>query len=130
MNKRSIQEWFNTSAFVSIPLTGPLANGQWGNSGRNILQGPGTKNVDFSVFKNFQVAESKVLQVRGEFFNLFNTPQFNNPSATAPTPAASGTMLVPNITAGSAFGTISSAGSPTTFQRISREIQLAVKFTF
>jgi hypothetical protein len=129
-DKRSIHEWFNTSAFASIPLTGALANGQWGNSGRNILQGPGTKNVDFSAFKNFQLTESKVLQIRGEFFNLFNTPQFNNPSAVAPTPAATSTTLVPNITAGSPYGTISSAGSPTTFQRISREIQLAAKFTF
>ena len=129
-DKRNLHEWFNTSAFVSIPLTGPLANGQWGNSGRNILQGPGTKNIDFSVFKNFQVAESKTLQIRGEFFNLLNTPQFNNPSAVAPTPAATSTTLVPNITTGSAYGTISSAGSPTTFQRISREIQLAAKFTF
>jgi len=128
--QRNIHEWFNTSAFVSIPLTGTLANGQWGNSGRNILQGPGTKNIDFSAFKNFQFAESKVLQFRAEFFNLFNTPQFNNPSAVAPTPAATSTTLVPNITAGSAYGTISSAGSPTTFQRISREIQLAVKFSF
>jgi hypothetical protein len=128
--KRTLQEWFNTSAFVSIPLTGALANGQWGNSGRNILQGPGTKNIDFSVFKNFQLAESKTLQFRAEFFNLLNTPQFNNPSAVAPTPAATSTTLVPNITAGSAYGTIASAGSPTTFQRISREIQLAAKFTF
>jgi hypothetical protein len=128
--QRSIHQWFNTSAFVSIPLTGTLANGQWGNSGRNILQGPGTKNVDFSAFKNFQLTESKVLQIRGEFFNLFNTPQFNNPSAVAPLPAAGSTTLSPNITPGSAFGTIASAGSPTTFQRISREIQLAAKFTF
>jgi Carboxypeptidase regulatory-like domain/TonB dependent receptor len=129
-DKRSLSEWFNTSAFVSIPLTGSLANGQWGNSGRNILQGPGTKNVDFSVFKNFQVAESKLLQFRAEFFNLFNTPQFNNPTAVAPPPSSTATTLEPNITAGSAYGTIASAGSPTTFQRISREIQLAVKFTF
>ena len=128
--KRTLQEWFDTSAFVSIPLTGPLANGQWGDSGRNILQGPGTKNIDFSVFKNFQLAESKNLQFRAEFFNLFNTPQFNNPLAVALTPAATSTTLVPNITAGSAYGTISSAGSPTTFQRISREIQLAMKFNF
>jgi hypothetical protein len=128
--KRSIHEWFNTSAFVSIPLTGPLANAQWGDAGRNILQGPGTKNVDFSAFKNFQLTESKVLQIRGEFFNLFNTPQFNNPGAVAPTPAATSTTLVPNITTGSPYGTIASAGSPTTFQRISREIQLAAKFTF
>jgi hypothetical protein len=129
-DKRTIHEWFNTSAFVSIPLTGSLANGQWGNSGRNILQGPGTKDVDFSLFKNFQVAESKALQIRAEFFNLFNTPQFNNPSATAPSPALTSTTLVPNIAGSPAFGTISSAGSPTTFQRISREIQLAAKFTF
>jgi hypothetical protein len=128
--QRNIKEWFNTSDFVSIPLTGSLANGQWGNSGRNILQGPGTKNVDFSVFKNFQVAESKALQFRAEFFNLFNTPQFNNPSAVAPSPAPTATTLVPNIASSPAFGTISSAGSPTTFQRISREIQLAAKFTF
>jgi hypothetical protein len=127
---QTLQEWFNTSEFVSIPLTGTLANGQWGDSGRNILQGPGTKNVDFSIFKNFRVAESKNLQIRGEFFNLFNTPQFNNPGAVAPTPATASTVLVPNLAASPAFGTISSAGSPTTFQRISREIQLAAKFTF
>jgi hypothetical protein len=129
-DKRNIHEWFNTSAFVSIPLTGTLANGQWGNSGRNILQGPGTKDIDFSVFKNFHVAESKNLQLRAEFFNLFNTPQFNNPSAVAPTPSATSTTLVPNLTAGSPYGTIASAGAPTTFQRISREIQFAAKFTF
>jgi hypothetical protein len=129
-DKRTISEWFDTSAFVSIPLTGTLANGQWGNSGRNILQGPGTKNVDFSLFKNFQLTESKLLQFRAEFFNLFNAPQFNNPTAVAPPPSSTATTLVPNITPGSAYGTIASAGSPTTFQRISREIQLAVKFTF
>ena len=129
-DKRTIGQWFDTSAFVSIPLTGPLANGQWGNSGRNSLQGPGTKNVDFSVFKNIQLTESKLLQFRAEFFNLFNTPLFNNPTAVAPLPSATATTLVPNIAPGSAYGTISSAGSPTTFQRISREIQLAAKFTF
>ncbi len=128
--QRTIQEWFNTSEFVSIPLTGPLANGQWGDSGRNILQGPGTKNIDFSIFKNFRLAESKNLQIRGEFFNLFNTPQFNNPSSVAPPPATGSTVLVANLAASPAFGTISSAGSPTTFQRISREIQVAAKFTF
>jgi hypothetical protein len=129
-SKRTRKEWFNTSAFVSIPLTGPLASGQWGNSGRNILQGPGTKNVDFSIFKNTHFTESKTLQLRAEFFNLFNTPQFNNPSAVAPAPAAGSTTLAPNITPGSAYGIISSAGSPTSFQRISREIQLAAKINF
>jgi hypothetical protein len=108
-NKRSVNEWFNTAAFAN-----PGAQ-QWGNSGPNILQGPGTKDVDFSVFRDINLTESKgVLQLRGEFFNLFNTPQFNNPNATV----------------GGGFGTITSAGSPVTLQRISREIQLAAKITF
>jgi hypothetical protein len=106
--QRTLQHWFNTAAF-----TNPGAQ-QWGNSGRNILQGPGTKDVDFSAFKNITLHETKTLQLRSEFFNLFNTPQFNNPNATV----------------GNGFGTISSAGSPTTLQRISREIQLAAKISF
>jgi hypothetical protein len=101
--------WFNTKAFA-IP-----AAGTWGNSGRNILQGPGTKTVDFSLFKDTHLAESKVLQLRAEVFNLANTPQFNNPAATAGT---------------AAIGTISSAASESTFQRTERQIQFAAKITF
>jgi hypothetical protein len=107
--QRTIAKWFNTAAFISAPT------GQWGNTGRNILQGPGTKNVDFSLFKNIYLAEGVSLQLRSEFFNLANTPQFNNPAATSGAPS---------------FGTISSAGSPNTLQRISREIQLAAKISF
>ena len=108
-NQRKLSEWFNTAAF-----TNPTS-GTWGNSGRNILQGPGTKTVDYSLFKNTHLTEGKVLQLRAEFFNLFNTPQFNNPAATV----------------GSAtFGTIASAGSDSTFQRTARQIQLAAKINF
>ena len=107
--QRTRQQWFNTAAF-----TNP-APGTWGNSGRNILQGPGTKTVDFSFFKNTHLTESKVLQLRAEFFNLLNTPQFNNPAATA---------------GSAAIGTISSAGSESTFQRIERQVQLAAKINF
>ncbi len=73
-NQRNLGEWFNTTVFAN-----PTA-GTWGDSGRNILQGPGTKNIDFSLFKNTHLSEAKVLQLRAEFFNLFNTPQFNNPA--------------------------------------------------
>jgi hypothetical protein len=107
-DKRTLQQWFNTAAFANSGAQ------QWGNSGRNILQGPGTKDIDFSVFKNIPLRELTTLQLRTEFFNLFNTPQFNNPNATV----------------GPGFGTISSAGSPTTLQRTSREIQLAAKISF
>jgi hypothetical protein len=107
--QRTLAEWFNTAAFANP------APGTWGDSGRNILQGPGTKNVDFSVFKNTHVTESKVLQLRAEFFNLFNTPQFDNPAAT--------------VSAGT-IGKVSSAGSEPLFQRLERQIQLGAKFTF
>jgi hypothetical protein len=50
-NKRTVSQWFNTAAFAN-----PGAQ-QWGNSSPNILQGPGTKNVDFSVFKNIKLTE-------------------------------------------------------------------------
>ena len=108
-NQRTRSAWFNTSAFAN-----PTA-GTWGNSGRNILQGPGTKTVDFSLFKNTHLTEAKVLQLRAEFFNVSNTPQFNNPGATVGT---------------GAFGTVSSASSDSTFQRTARQIQLAAKINF
>jgi len=108
-SKRTLGAWFNTAAFA-VP-----AAGTWGNSGRNILEGPGTKSVDFSIFKDTHLTESKVLQLRAEAFNLANTPQFNNPAATANT---------------AAIGTISSAASESTFQRTERQIQFAAKITF
>jgi len=116
--QRTLGQWFNTQAFA-VP-----AAGTYGNSGRNILQGPGTKSVDFSIFKDTHLTESKVLQLRAEAFNLANTPQFNNPAATV------GTY---NATTGkwsNGFGTISSAASESTFQRTERQIQFAAKITF
>lgn len=107
--QRNIKKWFETAAFAN---SGPQL---WGNSRRNSLQGPGTKNIDFSVFKTVPLKETRVLQLRGEIFNLFNTPQFNNPNTTV---------------GATNFGTISSAGSPTTLQRVSRQIQLAAKISF
>jgi hypothetical protein len=107
--QRTLGKWFNTAAFA-VPTAGT-----WGNSGRNILQGPGTKTVDFSLFKDTHLTESKVLQLRAEAFNLANTPQFNNPAATAGT---------------AANGIISSAASESTFQRTERQIQFAAKVTF
>ncbi len=115
--RRTLQKWLNTADFANVGTNWNTVLGSTATapiSGRNTLQGPGTKNVDFSVFKTIHLHESTNLQLRSEFFNLFNTPQFNNP----------------NSTVGTGFGTISSAGSPTTLQRISREIQLAAKISF
>jgi hypothetical protein len=87
----------------------------FGNSGRNILRGPGTKQLDFSLFKSFRLGENRRLQFRAEAFNALNTPQFNNPSSSI------GFAGVAKIT---------SAGSPTVFQRTSRQVQLALKLYF
>jgi len=89
----------------------------FGNSGRNILYGPGTKQLDFSLFKSFALGErgERRLQFRAEAFNALNTPQFNNPSSSI------GFAGVAKIT---------SAGTPTVFQRTSRQIQVALKVYF
>ena len=59
----------------------------YGNAGRNILRGPGFTNIDFSLFKDFGITERVRLQIRGEAFNLSNTPGFGNPNATFGTAA-------------------------------------------
>jgi hypothetical protein len=104
--------WFKSACFA-VP-----AQYTFGNAGRDIIEGPGTHNLDFSLFRNLYLSRGdspKVLQLRGEIFNLTNTPQFNNPNTTIGVATT---------------GVISSAGSPSSFQRIQRQIQLAAKFTF
>jgi hypothetical protein len=100
-SQRSVGRWFDTSAFV-------LARGHYGNSGRNILVAPGLINVDFAVFKNFAITESKHIQLRWENYNFSNTPPLNPP--------------VNEVSAGN-FGTITSAG-------LGREMQFALRFEF
>ncbi|MBV9265164.1 MAG: TonB-dependent receptor, partial [Acidobacteriaceae bacterium] len=109
--QRTLQHWFNTAAFSAPPAL------QFGDAGRNTLRGPGTKELDLSAFKNFYFSSEKTtnLQLRAEAFNVTNTPQFNNPISTVGAPGV---------------GAITSAGSPYTLQRLSREVQLAVKLYF
>ena len=72
----TVAKWFDTSCF-SQP-----ASGQSGNAGRNILRQDMLKNWDVSLFKNIPVTESIRLQLRGEFFNVFNQHSFINPDIT------------------------------------------------
>ena len=74
-NQRSLNRWFNTSAFTAnAPFT-------FGNAGRNLLEGPGEVNFDFALYKTFAVQERIRLQFRAEAFNAMNTPQFSSPNA-------------------------------------------------
>jgi hypothetical protein len=55
--------------------TAPQCFNLRGNSGRNILIGPGTSNLDFSIFKNNyikRISENFSVQFRAEFFNILN----------------------------------------------------------
>lgn len=67
--------YFNPNAFdcANVPIF------SFGNSGRNILRGPGRNDFDLSVGRTFKVAESKSVEFRSEFFNAFNHAQFYNP---------------------------------------------------
>jgi carboxypeptidase family protein len=51
----------------------------YGNLGRNALQGPPFKQWDLAIYKNTKIAERLSLQLRAEFFNLLNHPNFSNP---------------------------------------------------
>jgi len=96
------ERWFNTAAFAIPPF------GSFGNSGRNILDGPSYKNVNFSLVKNTRVREFTIIQFRTEFFNLFNHPNFGLPD---------------NFVGSPSFGRLVSADSP-------RRIQFGLKLLF
>jgi hypothetical protein len=51
-----------------------------GDAGRNLFNGPGFINLDFSLFKEFAPSERIKLQTRLELFNALNTPHFSNPN--------------------------------------------------
>ena len=97
--------WRNISTRKSSRVT---SCGTFGNTGRDILRGPGSANFDWSLFKNIPIAESRYVQFRAEFFNLANHP-------------ALGSRSIRSRTLNS--GKILSAGSP-------RIIQLAAKLVF
>ncbi|HWS87341.1 MAG TPA: TonB-dependent receptor [Pyrinomonadaceae bacterium] len=87
-----LAQYFNTNAFVSSTLTGGFFDpgAPFGNAGRNILTGPGQKNVDFSVVKYLPFAESVRGEFRTEFFNVFNWANFANPNGNISVPATFG----------------------------------------
>lgn len=71
---RSPDHWFDITAVQpAAALTG-------GNLGLQTNNGPPTKTLDFSIFKDFAFTERWRLQFRGEGTNVFNTPQFALPN--------------------------------------------------
>jgi hypothetical protein len=101
--ERSVNRWFATEAFEApLPYT-------FGNSGRNILVGPGKHKWDISFIKRTQVSrEGSMLELRIQMFNAFNHANFSTPKTTLGT---------------SVFGKIFGADR-------AREIEIAIKYTF
>jgi hypothetical protein len=100
-DQRSTAEWFNTAAFVQ-----PVYS--FGDVGRNSMIGAGLINLDATFARNFRFAEKANLQVRAEFFNLPNHPNY---------------ALIGRIVNDATFGIVQNQLPP-------RQIQFAAKLSF
>jgi hypothetical protein len=69
------QTYFDPLAYA------PVTAARFGTSGYDSLRGPGTVNLDFSLFRDFRITERLKAQFRAEALNLTNTPHFANPAA-------------------------------------------------
>jgi hypothetical protein len=54
--------------------------GRFGTANRRFFHGPGILNTDFALSKTTAITETTALEIRGEFFNVFNHAQFSNPN--------------------------------------------------
>ena len=102
--QHKVNRWFNTAAFAQVPA------GQYrpGNAPVGDIVGPGSEIWNLSLFKNFQIANSAVMQFRAESFNTFNHTNFTGIATTL---------------AQTNYGQVTAAGS-------ARVLQLALKIHF
>ncbi len=104
--------WFSPGSFAQ-----PTVSGQFGNTSRNIFDGPGFFSLDASLLKTLSFKERYSLELRGEAFGITNTPAFANPNNT-----------VGNANFGFVTGTLGTGTSSTGGGN--RTVQLGAKFTF
>jgi hypothetical protein len=113
---------FNPAAFTPPPTA------QQGDFGRNVLRGFGAWQADVAFQRQFRLTEKVGLRFRGEFFNLFNHPNFGPPdnNITDALFGSSTQTLASNLGSGGAnggFNPLYQIGGP-------RSIQLALKLVF
>jgi hypothetical protein len=101
-HEEMVTRYFDTSRFA------PNAIGTFGNSGKNMLRGPRYFNADVGLLKVTNLTERVGLQLRAEFFNVFNNVNLNLPNS--------------NVSSAQ-FGRITSALDP-------RILQFGVKLLF
>jgi hypothetical protein len=108
--EQSFSQWFNTNAFAAPGVM------EWGNAPRDVFRGPGRHNWDFTVSKNFPIADRARVQFRWEFYNVFNQTQWAGVDNNARFDAAGNQV-------NGQFGQITSARRP-------REMQGVLRFEF
>ena len=103
--------------------------GRQGTLGRNALRGFSIYQIDLALRRQFNLTEKWKLQLRAEFFNIFNHPNFGDPSGNLSAPATFGrstTMFGRSLGSGGlngGFSPLYQIGGP-------RSIQLALKLQF
>ena len=131
---KSLHEWFDTTAFAHPAVINP--NGQTstfiqpGTLGRNQLVGPGFRDLDASLFKDFPVIDGVVGQFRAEAFNLTNTPAFTNPNGDLDNCSFPGNTVTAACPANLASDSGSFGQINGTRNHSERQLQLALRFTF
>jgi carboxypeptidase family protein/TonB-dependent receptor-like protein len=128
--------WLNPAAFQPTKVTtrctppatscnNPAIFGTFGNIGKNVLRLPHTANWDVQVAKNFFISERLRLQLRAEYFNVLNHPNFAPESISTGTVNSTDQISSFDKLSSNSFGTFRAgqAGDP-------RIAQLAVKFFF
>jgi hypothetical protein len=112
--------------FNPAPFTAP-PTGQQGDLGRNVLRGFGAWQEDLALQRQFHVTEKVGLRFRGEFFNIFNHPNFGSPNnnLTSPLFGQSTQTLASSLAGGNnaGFNPLYQIGGP-------RSVQLALKLIF
>jgi hypothetical protein len=98
----SVTQWFNTAAF-SVP-----PSGQFGDAGRNTIEGPGTILINFALAKTIPLRDMMAFEIRAEANNVFNHANFNGIDTTVNSPT---------------FGQVVSIGSM-------RKLQIFTRFRF
>lgn len=119
IKNQSINDWWGTDPSAQPCLTAGVDNGvcaygsaapfTFGSADNSTERGPGYRQVDMSLFKDFHVWHEQIVGFRADFFNIFNIASYGNPD---------------NSITDSSFGQISSVRSP------ARSIQLSLHYSF
>jgi hypothetical protein len=75
-DKRTVAHFINTDAFSITPQF------KLGDASRDPARGPAYRDLDLGLVKNTRISELLLLELRGEVFNVTNTPAFAQPAAT------------------------------------------------